>query len=128
MFAVMSMHNVVPHIHHEHQVDVAHHHHSHDDHGHHHHDHEDSEEKGLGNFLILLFAHHSHNNESLDVEVELNQVQPLKKLNEVALAADSELYETSIEEDDYPYFLYKPRIYEGKSFLFKPLRGPPSIG
>ena len=128
VFGIMSLHNVVPHVHHSHEDEhLATHHHSHADHEHHHH-YGESEEKGLDDFLILLFANHTHTVEALEFDVELKQIQTLKKITQLDLNKATDIIDGVSFEDGYRYHLFKPRICHNNYCLSNSLRAPPALG
>lgn len=129
LFSVMLMHQVLPHVHHQHhdsiaQIEDDHHHH---DEQSHHHQNENDDEKGL---LNLLLGGHSH-------LVQIDEIQffrtNTKQVNKIVKSVAAFVVPTAIVSPSYTES-FKKALSQNESppwrhFLIShSLRGPPTLG
>lgn len=134
IFSMLLIHQIVPHLHHQHQDahqdDVAHHHNNHDEHDHHHH-HEDEEDSPQKGFIDWLLETHTHTNTTMNVLVlehttfkeivvqkEIGKTFFLKTIHIVSRDADINLQE----------WYHPPDNFQNSYIPNLTLRGPPSLG
>lgn len=129
MFCFFMLHQLVPHSHHQHEVEVLSDHHADDHEGtaHEHH----SDEKSPLDFLSILFANHAHSQQLADHSY--SQVQSSE--NHIAKSKEqkksSELTYLSVKGVSPPLKVNVPELLgtiKNIYFFTTSLRGPPSIG
>lgn len=126
----MSFHQVIPHAHHEHEVEkkeIAHHHQDGEEHQHH--EKEENEQRG---FLSYLLALHSHSSGTSEIPVLKEHTEnfgfkktEIKKAN---LQNQFAFFDFSDQEFTNPEIYHPPRKYFNPYLSFLSLRGPPALG
>ena len=127
----MSLHNLLPHVHHAHDLSESSvSHQGHNDHNHdHHHDH-DSEEKGIDDLILLLLIHHSH---SFQVQVSQDflkkNYQEVNNYSYQAIESEGLDFEPKLWlRDLHRYCLFERSFFYTSYLSSNPLRGPPTLG
>jgi len=121
------LHQLAPHVHHQHEIEVRSDHHDHEEGSHKHH----SDEKSPLDFLSLLFANHAHSQQLVDhspsqvqtfeTHVEKNKVE--KTIPELFRGP---VYEVSSRlKKSVPESL---GTHKNTYFVSTALRGPPTLG
>jgi hypothetical protein len=129
MFGLFMLHQLAPHSHHQHEIEVLSDHHA-DDHEGTSHDHH-SEEKSPLDFLSLLFANHAHSQQLVDhspsqvqtseTHVEKNEIE--KTIPELFRVKGGEISPTL--KKSVPESL---GTLKNTYFISLALRGPPTLG
>ncbi len=129
---LMSFHQAMPHVHHEHQEEkkeVAHHHHSGEDH---HHQDKKEENKPEG-FLSYLLAIHSHTTTSNEIPVLIEHSENFRFQKTEAKKNTEQEYihedwvltdQESVSSKNY----HPPKKYFNPYLSILSLRGPPQLG
>ena len=123
------LHQLAPHSHHQHEVEVLSDHHDHDHEGTEHEHH--SDEKSPLDFLTILFANHAHSQQIVDhspsqAQATENHVNKSKVQRTVP-----ELFRVHVNEirpASEKTVLESLRIPKNTYFVSIALRGPPSLG
>ena len=125
----MLMHQVLPHVHHQHhdnitQIEDDHHHH---DGQSHHHQNENDDEKGL---LNLLLGGHSHLGQIDDFQFfRTNNKEVNKTVNSVAAFVVPKAIVSQIDTEGFTQALPPNESPPWRHFLISySLRGPPTLG
>lgn len=135
-FLFMMLHNVVPHVHHSHDlVDGLHHDlldhsiHSHNT-GHSHHSHDDHEdESGDWDFLALLFAYHSHTVEVPSDCVVLEGLKLTKNSNQQVAELNASMWSPSRDGPLNGVIASRSQHYHSRlPGNLASLRAPPALG
>jgi len=130
IFSMLILHQVVPHLHHQHEVEHTHKAVAHnDDHGHHHHSsEEDNSEKGFLDFFLDLHTHSVVSNEILfSHEYSETPIKVQKELNQ-ALSFSQYTIIKSYEEVESESVYHPPNSYFNPYLAALDLRGPPLLG
>jgi len=131
IFCLFMLHQLTPHSHHQHEVEVLSDHHADDHEGtaHEHH----SDEKSPLDFLSLLFANHAHSQQLVDQSPLNSQVQSsethVKKNREQKTIAA--LFHIPIDKVSLTSKQSVPEslgIHKNTYFISIALRGPPTLG
>ncbi|MDH5475250.1 MAG: hypothetical protein OEX22_06130 [Cyclobacteriaceae bacterium] len=135
IFSLLTLHQVLPHVHHEHEgfEDTVGHiedqHHSHEN-GHHHHDDEENNNQDF-DFLGFLLGNHVHSISTSDIQTVKNVVTKKVVNKNIGLNTFYELDILSPSDDCVQKFKFGwasssfgNKIYLSTSFL----RGPPALG
>ncbi len=127
---LMSLHQVIPHAHHEHQEEkneVAHHHSGED-----HHHHNKKKNDNSGGFFSYLLAIHSHTSTSNEIPVlkeysENFRVQKTetKKNALVKYSSENRVFADQVSEN--PIIYQPPNEYFNPYLSLLSLRGPPDL-
>ena len=129
LFSLMLLHQVLPHLHHQHED--SHSAIAHSD-GHHHHDNRQEKEEPISGFFDFFIDVHSHSSFSSDILVVKRNTVEKQSI------VDKDVAKTSFDIPDVFLIGYwqnsKPPIYHPPEKYFNPylsflnLRGPPSLG
>lgn len=130
IYALIVLHNIVPHGHHEHEKDecVAHfanndHRHTHGSHLHEHHHHNH-------NFLEALLEAHAHSSQcdELISQIHFKNHPLVKDLPFIQTSVDFHFNQQTILLEKEQETLYSTRIFENRFLINNSLRAPPSLG
>ncbi|OUR91925.1 hypothetical protein A9Q87_08980 [Flavobacteriales bacterium 34_180_T64] len=129
IFSLLLLHQVVPHLHHQHEVEHTHKAVAHSDSHSHHHDvpEKESSNKGLLDLFLEMHSHSVVFNEILVVhERSVKQINDKKNVNTSVLV---NRYSISINYDDVEKVAvyHLPNIYFNKYLSSLESRGPPSL-
>ena len=134
IFSMLILHQVVPHLHHQHEVEHTHKvvthsdDHSHD-HGHHHDVPEtDNSEKGFLDFFLDLHSHSVVSNEILVLhESTVTQIKLNKEASQAAIFNHYGEFK-NYDEVERPTIYHPPNSYFNPYLITLDLRGPPTLG
>jgi zinc transporter ZupT len=130
VFGMLLMHQVFPHLHHEH--DNVNHEVAQTDHGHSHdHDHDKNQDKKNG-FFSFLFSTHTHISNAGEVLIVESTLSDYHKKKEFSKALDKSyslksLF-TAYREPEKPLVYQPPNLYFNPYLSYLSLRGPPALG
>lgn len=133
IFSMYLLHQVLPHVHHDHeiaeQVTVSEHSHDSD---HHHHD-EDANDNTNEDFdlLGLLFGTHAHSVQANNIIVTKNVVKKQSTVRIVTVAAITQLdslLDSTCDREEQVLWQHPPDLPKTPYLASGSLRGPPSLG
>lgn len=132
LFGLMMLHQVFPHLHHQHEdlhshSDIAHN----DEHHHHENDSEDDENSSYG-FLGFVMDSHVHSTVSSDVLVlKRNTVKQQTNIDKDVVKASfgiQQIFLLDSRQNSKPPIYHPPNNYFNPYLSYLDLRGPPTLG
>lgn len=128
IFSMLLLHQVVPHLHHQHDVENTHHAGTHDDNHHHDDAGKENSEKG---FLDFFFGTHAHTVVSNDIfvaqERSVKQVGVKKDVKTTVSLVHSHRSIIDVEIDNIGVY-HPPSNYFNRHLTCSDSRGPPTLG
>lgn len=129
MFCLFMLHQLAPHSHHQHEIEVHSDYHADDHEGtsHEHH----SDEKNPLDFLSLLFANHAHSQQLVDHSPSQVQTSETRVEKNKVQKTTPELFRKTIDEVSPTMKKPVPELLgtdKNTYFISLALRGPPTLG
>ena len=130
IFSMLLLHQVLPHWHHEHEVEHTHNAIAHNDNNSHHHDvpEQESPNKGFLDLFLEMHVHYAVANEIL--LIQKRSVKQLDVKKDISKSVSFSHYHSSLNYDEAE----KIKVYHPPNFYFNTYlssldsRGPPSLG